>query len=1165
MNRKWTAMAALLCAVCLSAGTAESDFIALSGPLSPQVDAVIDPAEIVIRAQNPYGNVSGRLAVAREKMKVYPLDRFPASVKPDDPALGKGALRLGLEISWFRPDGTLRQREVFLSPPDGNRLPKTADRLPVFDFAAHRRFLADRSRRIAIPVTLDKPGVVSVVIEDAGGGRVRNLVSGQVYEAGRHSIEWDGRNETGNPVAPGTYRVRGVTHPGLKQDFLMKFGNGDEPFLTAWGPNHSRMTALATDGKQIFAGARLTEGGWMLVALTPEGKFIRGYQQAHWRGADFVALAADSRYLYLLLQGRSFNGQTDLLPRLALVVYEIETGKIVPVNRKNSNFVYESRIGVDEAKKRKVDNMHYSVAEQPRILTGIAVLNGKLYLANGESNRVAVIDPMTAKTVEELPLNAPSAPAVSEGKLYVAGGKDIFLFEPEKKQFRKLFSLPFAPTSLSVRDGLFAVTGAPDSTVNVYGRNGELKSVLGEPGGAYAGAWKPKRLVNPVGVLLAKDGSVWTVEDRSNPKRVVRWNRENGEILYEKYGCPAYGSPGAGFDPEDSGRWFADGVEWRIDFSAKTAKPVELLTADERQGGVLGKPHHYQVARFKGKLYLIGTGHVTTVSEYLPDGTLKLVAALSNTRSFQRMSSTPSPAFLKAMEKAYPTPLANKRNRPPAGVFWLDRNGNGTFDEDEFEFMPDGRTVEGYWGIFSMNLSLRFPFRKANGEELVVSLEPNGFLPNGVPDYSLKRAFAEAKPIRSELPSGSKGAGLVEAFDDLRGNVIVNSTPYMLSVGKDGRLNWFFRNLWTNVHGSHNAPMPKRGELAGVLFALGVAPLDREGDVIAFNGNTGRVFFMTTDGIYLDELFADIRVATGVDPNTIGGEPFGGVFQYDRGNRRYLLQDGHGSYRIYRILNLDKIRRFSQELTVSHEQLEAALRRNPSGARTDSKAVAATLPFRTVRDLRRLPPVVNWTHGALNCRVSGAYDAENLYLRYQVDDPSPWKNTGKDWTLLFKSGDSVDFQLSLDPGMTGKKRRDAAPGDIRLLIAPFEGKNIAVLYRFRVKGDRTGLNPVDFSSPWQTYRADNVRKIESARIRLEQRTDGYTVSAQIPLSELGVDSATLKGRTLAGDFGVIFGDRDGKVNLSRSYWSNKSTGLVNDIPGEIIPPVGNWGNIKFGE
>ncbi len=48
-----------------------------------------------------------------------------------------------------------------------------------------------------------------------------------------------------------------------------------------------------------------------------------------------------------------------------------------------------------------------------------------------------------------------------------------------------------------------------------------------------------------------------------------------------------------------------------------------------------------------------------------------------------------------------------------------------------------------------------------------------------------------------------------------------------------------------------------------------------------------------------------------------------------------------------------------------------------------------------------------------------------------------------------------------------------------------------------------------------------------------------------------------------GDFGVIYGDEEGTINLLRSYWSNPSTGLVNDVPGETMISPGLWGTLRF--
>ncbi len=56
--------------------------------------------------------------------------------------------------------------------------------------------------------------------------------------------------------------------------------------------------------------------------------------------------------------------------------------------------------------------------------------------------------------------------------------------------------------------------------------------------------------------------------------------------------------------------------------------------------------------------------------------------------------------------------------------------------------------------------------------------------------------------------------------------MLVNSDPVMKAFTPDGRELWSFPNRWSNVHGSHDAPFPQRGELQGVLFFTGVAPLD---------------------------------------------------------------------------------------------------------------------------------------------------------------------------------------------------------------------------------------------------------------------------------------------------------------------------------------------------
>jgi hypothetical protein len=72
---------------------------------------------------------------------------------------------------------------------------------------------------IPIRFPLDKPAYVTLVIENAAGKRVRNLIAETRLPAGNNVITWDGyddgtRDEKGNlvrrRVAAGQYRVRGL-------------------------------------------------------------------------------------------------------------------------------------------------------------------------------------------------------------------------------------------------------------------------------------------------------------------------------------------------------------------------------------------------------------------------------------------------------------------------------------------------------------------------------------------------------------------------------------------------------------------------------------------------------------------------------------------------------------------------------------------------------------------------------------------------------------------------------------------------------------------------------------------------------------------------------------------------------------------------------------------
>lgn len=193
-------------------------------------------------------------------------------------------------------------------------------------------------------------------------------------------------------------------------------------------------------------------------------------------------------------------------------------------------------------------------------------------------------------------------------------------------------------------------------------------------------------------------------------------------------------------------------------------------------------------------------------------------------------------------------------------------------------------------------------------------------------------------------------------------------------------------------------------------------------------------------------------------------------------------------------------------------------------------------------------------------RIWLSYDAKNLYLRYRVFDTSPLCNSGQEAKTLFKTGDSVDLQLGLNP-KAAAGRTAPEEGDLRLLMTQTAQGPAAVLYRYRVPGT---ADPVRFWSPVGEVTVDRVEQPKAIELVTEKLKDGYVLRAVIPWSALaGKELAAPTGTTLRGDVGVLFSDPDGATTVERVYWSNKDTSVVADVPSEIRLHPDRWGRLNF--
>jgi hypothetical protein len=112
----------------------------------------------------------------------------------------------------------------------------------------------------------------------------------------------------------------------LKPEYLFSFCNGP-------GSNHGTLHAAATNGTHLFFGTSVSEGGYELIQLHPDGTFVRGYNSPMGHGLAKVAVAADEKFLYAVYHGTAWGQHVDrskpdwqVEQKLTLVRFDLATG-----------------------------------------------------------------------------------------------------------------------------------------------------------------------------------------------------------------------------------------------------------------------------------------------------------------------------------------------------------------------------------------------------------------------------------------------------------------------------------------------------------------------------------------------------------------------------------------------------------------------------------------------------------------------------------------------------------------------------------------------------------------------------------------------------------------------------------------------------------------------
>ena len=762
---------------------------------------------------------------------------------------------------------------------------------------------------------------------------------------------------------------------------------------------------------------------------------------------------------------------------------------------------------------------------------------------------------------------------------------------------------------------IFVSQWGESHNVQVLAADGKKIGAVGAKGKPVAGPYNTARMNRPKGLSVDSRGRLWVAEEDFQPKRVSVWNvgNPNAAALWKAfYGPSRYGGGGT-LDGHDPSRFYYDGMEFALDW--KTGRDRIVSIFHRPRPGELGVPDGYGSGGTpEFPISLGGHKYFTNCYNSNPtngssiamiwkrdaQGIARPIAAAGRANEWSRLkademrSRWPQGADLKADYNA-----SDGANR--TAFVWADQNGDAQMQPAEISMVRaevGGMTVAGDLSFVFSRLD-----REAKGElsekSAVARLKPV-VSKAGVPKYNWSALQVLATGAQRPVTSGGD-----QALLGTSGWVVstIGLKPFAaesISGAKNGRVMWQYPSLWPGLHASHEAPKPELpGQVIGTTRVLGPPISVKTGDAAGaagaaqsetlffVNGNMGNIYAWTQDGLFVGQLFSDIRQGPNwAMPIAQRNMKLNGVSLHDEnfwpsvartGDNKVFLVDG-GRSSLVRVDGLDSIRRLpAQPLQVSKDDLSRAAAFALRAEEERQKALGTNSLL--VPILVQAPNVdgelsewsgmagawaaidksgvaANFNSDSKPFDIEGrvAISDGKLFAAWKTGDVNWLRNSGEVALAPFKTGGALDLMISTDADADPNRAKPVA-GDSRLLITQVAGKTRAPLYRAVVAGTQ---KPVPFSSPWRTVTLDRVDDV-SDQVLLAGKDGSFEIS--VPLQVLGLQAR--EGTSVSGDIGVLRGN--GFQTLARLYWSNKATAITADVPSEAELTPRLWGRWTFSK
>jgi len=829
---------------------------------------------------------------------------------------------------------------------------------------------------IPISFTLDKPGVVTLVIDDADGNRVRNLISETPFAAGQHVVEWDGRDDhepkqvsqqpvftfQGNPIGPGRYTVRGIVRDPVRLRYEMPlYTAGNPPWDTAdgrggWLQDYSPPTAVVGLSDKMLIGSPTGEA-FGVVWTDLQGQRLGGLRGVSggggWAGAELLA--------------RDNGEQADESVSAYVANNWEQSFEIEALTQKPPVGAYNGGVRTMSMCLWGAGRKVYR-PEQGQI-TGLAAHNMTVIAAIGNQSKLLVIrdkatpgfglrhgnplapDNRSGTKVAEVPVNAPRGLAVSpDGRhLLAISGQTIvrFPFPPAGEPTAVVSEGLKEPSQLAIdRDGNIYVSDQGTHQVQVFTPAGKPLRTLGQPGGPQLGPYDSRRMARPQGIAISADQKLWVAENSEVPRRVSIWTLD-GQFVKALYGNCNYGGGGT-IDSGHVGRGYvsqAGGtLQLRLD-PERAASEVEAILSLPRQGvqppgvayhipynRVMGFAVRRGEQRYLSNAYCTASGggsHIdNSISLWKVDGD-GVAVMVSSLGPAERWDILHRPEF----DARLPQGVTRDGGRFSQHVLyaWADLNGNGAVEPAEVQLVSRPE-----WSgnrrptAFTLNEDLTIVDCLGN------RYRPTRFTAGGAPVFDLTRHDNLFTDARATETSG--GGQVLDGGD---GWAVSTWSPVGVPTGyvagaKDGKLRWLYPAVSIGNHAGYESPPPNQpGQMIALSSLAGPAftPRGSEERLWPVVGLKGNVYVLTTDGLFVATLFKDYRQAMpgpataerGVLLNemSLGDDAWSTTLTKSSDGHVYLV-GGHDSTWVTRVDGLETIRRLPECEVVATEERQAA-------------------------------------------------------------------------------------------------------------------------------------------------------------------------------------------------------------------------------------------------